>query len=283
MMEIIHLSEHDGRGSGYRRLSLDVIVSGLQSDDAEEHGDKGDKTKEDFLEHELELSGWVRRLGGFERTSSSQAGLKKFGKAGVTAVEGDAAPGAFWSSDTNSRNGAVDPSVHGSFARRSRSLRAEYCLQSVATVHAVRVISISTPPELFPMIARRIILLVAVWLAGSGLARAADIAGKWTAEFDSQIGPQKYVYEFKVEDDKLTGKAKFDRSMGKGEVALKEIKVNGDDVSFLEKVSFDGNEVVITYKGKLVGDEMKLTREVGEFATEQIVAKRVKPPAAAQP
>ena len=133
------------------------------------------------------------------------------------------------------------------------------------------------------MIARRIILLVALWLVGSGLARAADIAGKWTAEFDSQIGPQKYAYEFKVEDDKLTGKAKFERSMGKGEVTLKEIKVSGEDVSFLETISFEGNEILVTYKGKLVGDEMKLTREVGEFATEQIVAKRVKPPAAAQP
>ena len=36
----------------------------------------------------------------------------------------------------------------------------------------------------------------------------ADVTGKWTAEFDTQIGVQKYTYEFKVDGTKLTGKAK---------------------------------------------------------------------------
>jgi hypothetical protein len=62
-------------------------------------------------------------------------------------------------------------------------------------------------------------------------------------------------------------------------VALKEIKVNGDDIAFTETMNFDGQEVRIDYKGKVSGDEMKLTRQVGEFATEELVAKRVKEPA----
>jgi hypothetical protein len=36
----------------------------------------------------------------------------------------------------------------------------------------------------------------------------------------------------------------------------------------------------IAYSGKVTGDEMKLTRKVGEFATEEVVAKRVVEPAA---
>jgi hypothetical protein len=39
------------------------------------------------------------------------------------------------------------------------------------------------------------------------------------------------------------------------------------------------NDAVIRYKEKFAGDEMKLVREAGDFATEQIVVKRVKAPA----
>lgn len=121
------------------------------------------------------------------------------------------------------------------------------------------------------------IALAALFLGGSSLTHAADLAGKWTAEFDTQIGVQKYIYEFKVEGEKITGKATFDHSMGKGEAELKEIKLSGDSLSFVEPLNFDGNEVAITYTGKIAGDEMKLTRNVGDFATEDLVAKRVKP------
>jgi hypothetical protein len=104
--------------------------------------------------------------------------------------------------------------------------------------------------------------------------RAADLAGHWTAEFDSQIGVQKYTYDFKVDGDKITGKATYDHSMGKGESELTAIKVTGDAVSFTEPLKIQGNELTITYTGKLSGDELKLTRQVGDFGTEQVVAKR---------
>lgn len=131
------------------------------------------------------------------------------------------------------------------------------------------------------MITRHVMLLVALTLAATGFARAADLAGKWTSEFDSQIGPQKYAFEFKILGDRLTGKAKFDHSMGQGENALTEIKVAGEEVSFIEKLNIEGMEIVVTYKGKFVGDEVKLTRTVGDFAVEEIVLKRAKETAAA--
>lgn len=122
----------------------------------------------------------------------------------------------------------------------------------------------------------KLILVTALVLSGLNLARAADLAGKWTAEFDSQIGTQKYVYEFKVDGDKITGKATYDHSMGKGETDLKDIKLTGDTLTFVEPMKFNGDEVTITYSGKITGDEIKLTRNVGDFGTEQLVAKRVK-------
>jgi hypothetical protein len=123
-------------------------------------------------------------------------------------------------------------------------------------------------------------LLIALCFGGLAMTSAAELAGKWTADFDSQIGPQKYTYEFKVDAGKYSGKATYDHSMGKGDSVLSDIKLAGDDVSFVEKVNLNDMDLTITYSGKISGDEMKLTRVVGDIATEQIVAKRVKETAA---
>jgi hypothetical protein len=117
--------------------------------------------------------------------------------------------------------------------------------------------------------------VLALLLAVSLPAAAADLPGRWTAEFDSPIGVQKYVYEFKGSGNTLTGEATFERSMGNGTVPLKNLKVEGDKISFDEPLSIDGNELTITYSGTLAGDELKLTRKVGEFGTEELTAKRV--------
>jgi hypothetical protein len=127
---------------------------------------------------------------------------------------------------------------------------------------------------------RKNMVLAVLSLALLSPAYTAGVAGSWKAEFDTQVGVQKYVYEFKVDGATVTGKATFDREQAKGEVPLKEIKVTGDDIAFVEPLNMEGNEIRIEYKGKISGDEMKLTRQVGEFATEELVAKRVKEGAA---
>lgn len=117
---------------------------------------------------------------------------------------------------------------------------------------------------------------LAAFLILAATAFAADVTGKWTTEFDTQIGPQKYTFEFKVEGTKLTGSAKGGPVDHAAETEIKEGKVTGDDISFVEMFKYQDNEIRIEYKGKVSGDQMKLTRQVGEFATEEIVAKRVK-------
>jgi len=105
-------------------------------------------------------------------------------------------------------------------------------------------------------------------------ASAAELAGRWTAEFDSPIVVQKYVYEFTKSGDAVAGQATFDHSMGKGTVQLKNLKVDGDKVSFEEPLTINGDTITISYSGTLAGDELKLTRVVGNFGTEQLTAKR---------
>jgi len=117
------------------------------------------------------------------------------------------------------------------------------------------------------------VALLLALLTVSHLAAAPDITGRWTASFDTQIGQQDYTYDFVVKDTTLTGKAKS----ANGESDLLEGKVDGDKVSFVEILKFDGMEIRITYTGTIgSADEIKFSRQVADFATEALVAKRAK-------
>ena len=120
----------------------------------------------------------------------------------------------------------------------------------------------------------RSLLALALALGFSVLASAADLTGRWTSKFDSQIGEQNYVYVFANEGDHLTGTASYTHSMGKGDVKLTNIKLDGENVSFTEPLNLGGNEIIITYTGKIDGDAMSLKRQVGDIATEHITAER---------
>jgi len=118
------------------------------------------------------------------------------------------------------------------------------------------------------------VLVIAVALCGATAAAAdIDITGTWTASFDTQIGKQDYTYEFVVKESVLTGKAKS--NLGEGPIT--DGKVDKDTVTFVEMLKFQGNDIRIEYTGKIVSaDEIKFTRKVADFATEELVAKRSK-------
>ena len=102
---------------------------------------------------------------------------------------------------------------------------------------------------------------------------AADITGKWTADFDTQIGVQKYTYTFQVKGSELTGTAASEL----GTTVIKSGKVDGDTVTFVEPLDFMGMVLDIRYTGKIVSDDqIDFTRNVADIATEKLVAKRVK-------
>ena len=113
------------------------------------------------------------------------------------------------------------------------------------------------------------ITIAALLLCSS--ARAADVSGTWTAEFDTQVGKQNYTYVLKVSGSQLTGKAKS----ANGETELKDGKVEGDAITFVEMLKIQGMELKVTYMGKVVSaDEIKFTRDVAGMVQEQLVAKR---------
>jgi hypothetical protein len=121
---------------------------------------------------------------------------------------------------------------------------------------------------------RSLIGFTVLTLGAAVVALGADITGTWTTKFDSQVGEQSYTYTFKVDGTRLTGRAVS--SLG-GETEITEGKVEGDVVFFVENMNFQGMPLKITYTGKVVGDnEIRFTRNVADFANEEIVAKRSK-------
>lgn len=121
------------------------------------------------------------------------------------------------------------------------------------------------------------LVLAAFALAVIGIARAEDnFAGKWKGQFDSQIGLQKYTFEFKVDGTNVTGKVVGEREMGTNEVVLTEGSIGTNGITFVEPLKFDDNELRIVYTGKLSGDEIKFHRKVGDVAEEDFTATRVK-------
>ena len=103
-----------------------------------------------------------------------------------------------------------------------------------------------------------------------------SLVGKWTGTIDTQIGKQNYVYTIEEKEKQLTGSAKMKLDDNDFSSELVNIKLDGTSISFDEKLSFRDMELLITYTGKLDGDQLKLTRKVGDFATEEFVAERTK-------
>jgi hypothetical protein len=101
-------------------------------------------------------------------------------------------------------------------------------------------------------------------------APTADISGTWTTSFDSQVGTQTYTYTFEVEGETLKGHAKS--NLGEGGL---EGSVDGDKVTFVENLDYQGQALAITYTGQIVSaDEIKFKRDVGGQGGEEFTATR---------
>jgi hypothetical protein len=121
------------------------------------------------------------------------------------------------------------------------------------------------------MMFRRVISLAVLALALLNAAWAAGVTGKWTATFNTQVGEQKYTWDLTVSGSKLTGK--YTSSNGSGEIT--DGKIEGDDLSWVEMLKYQDMDLRIVYKAKISGDELRISRNVADIATEEGVAKRV--------
>ena len=117
----------------------------------------------------------------------------------------------------------------------------------------------------------RIRVCVSTVLIGCALAivaEAADVSGKWRAEFTTPDGTQRVnTFTFKVDGDKVTGTVAGTQD----ETPPKDGKVSGEMISFTADRPFG----TFTYKGKISGDEIKFSVQFNDNSFE-ILAKRLK-------
>lgn len=120
----------------------------------------------------------------------------------------------------------------------------------------------------------RVPIIVSVALLFLLAAFAADIAGKWTTVIKTPIGDMSYTFDFKVEGEKLTGTAVMSMGSESSESILTEGSVQGDEISFVETLKVQGQELRCEYKGRISGNELRGSRTVGNYGTEEFIAER---------
>ncbi len=114
--------------------------------------------------------------------------------------------------------------------------------------------------------------LLALAFVFASLSLAADISGKWKADYTTPDGTARSSnFEFKVDGSTVTGKLTSPR----GDAELKDGKINGDEVTFMVIRNFNGDDVKINYKGKIAGDIIKFDVHFGDQGSFEMTAKRV--------
>ena len=119
---------------------------------------------------------------------------------------------------------------------------------------------------------------VALSLATAVPAFAADLTGKWKAEYQGPDGNSRTnVFTFEVKGETVTGTVTS--SMAPEPAKIDEGTLKGDAISFKVTRNIGGNEIKLSYTGTVKGDEMplKVSADMGGQAFDfDIVAKREK-------
>ena len=121
----------------------------------------------------------------------------------------------------------------------------------------------------------RVLLLSAfltlAFLTATSSASAADLSGKWIGTMQSPGGQDLEInFDFKVSGEKLTGTV----ASSYGQEQISDGTVKDDAISFV--VLAGGGQFKITYKGKVVGEDLKFNVSLGDMGDREMTAKRVK-------
>jgi hypothetical protein len=111
-------------------------------------------------------------------------------------------------------------------------------------------------------------ILMLVCLAA---ANATDLNGKWKGDMKTPNGDALEInFNFQVNGEKLTGTV----ANTYGEEQIAEGTIKGDTISFI--VLAGGGQFKITYKGKVVGEDLKFNVTIGDMGEGELIAKRIK-------
>jgi hypothetical protein len=101
-------------------------------------------------------------------------------------------------------------------------------------------------------------------------AFAADVDGKWTGTVSTPGGDFPQAFTFKADGAKLGGSM---TGMDGMEVAIKDGKIDGANISFSVTLDFGGMPFMLSYKGVVAKDQIKLTGDAAGMPFELVVKK----------
>jgi hypothetical protein len=90
---------------------------------------------------------------------------------------------------------------------------------------------------------------------------AADVSGKWKTTFTTPDGQtRENIMTLQADGEKLTGTI----ASRMGEAKIQDGTVKGDEITFFVIRNFGGEDVKMTYKGKVTGNKMALKVSAGD-------------------
>ena len=98
-----------------------------------------------------------------------------------------------------------------------------------------------------------------------------DLTGAWDLSIETPQGSMAITANYKQDGEKLTGT----QTSPMGEDKL-EGTVKGQDVAYVMVFNMQGQEITISYTGKVEGDSIAGTVEFGSFGSSTWSAKRKK-------
>jgi len=116
---------------------------------------------------------------------------------------------------------------------------------------------------------KKILLLASLAL----VAAAADVSGKWVAQIPGRDGQtRETTYNFKADGAALKGTMSGFQG---NQIDISDGKIDGDKISFVVKMEFNGNAIEMKYSGVVAGDEIKMKRST-QRGEQEFTAKRAK-------
>jgi opacity protein-like surface antigen len=101
-------------------------------------------------------------------------------------------------------------------------------------------------------------------------AFAADVDGKWTGSVSTPNGDFPVTFNFTAAGDVLNGSMSAPDG---GDIAIKDGKIDGANISFWLSLDMGGQALKLTYKGVVASDQIKISGDAGGMPFEFVVKK----------
>jgi hypothetical protein len=116
----------------------------------------------------------------------------------------------------------------------------------------------------------KIITLAMVLLIMAVSGFAADVDGKWAGTVATPNGDFPQSFTFKADGATLSGSMV---GLDGKDIAIKDGKVDGSNISFNVTLDFGGMSIFLSYKGVVSKDEIKMTGDFMGMPFDLVVKK----------